>query len=152
MFYYIFFVLSIVSHGTSTWRNTRMHQLSPISLHPFKYVKTEIHSKILNDLFYMFSTCFVRLASSEPSVYCYMYFIFLLFASVLLKVCHFLRSRSKDIRNSARDTLTKILATLGPSYFKYIIKELRLSLQRGYQVISFFKTWRFGLVCRLSLV
>lgn len=54
--------------------------------------------------------------------------------SVLLKVCQFLKSRAQDIRNAARDTLLKILQALGPSYFSYVLKELRATLTRGYQV------------------
>ncbi|XP_064627386.1 small subunit processome component 20 homolog [Lineus longissimus] len=54
--------------------------------------------------------------------------------SVLLKVCAFLRSRAKDIRDVARDTLIKIMSSLGNKYFNYILKELRAALRRGYQL------------------
>ncbi len=53
---------------------------------------------------------------------------------VLLKVCYFLRSRAQDIRETARGTLVKIMEELGPKYFSYVLKELRGSLRRGYQV------------------
>lgn len=49
-------------------------------------------------------------------------------------MCNFLKSRAKDIRDIARDTLVKILMSLGPSYFPYILTEMRGTLQRGYQV------------------
>ncbi|XP_023930047.1 small subunit processome component 20 homolog [Lingula anatina] len=59
--------------------------------------------------------------------------------SLLIKVCEFLRSRSKDIRNITRDTLVKIVDSLGPSFFHYVLKELRGALTKGYQlhVLSF---------------
>ncbi|KAK3096539.1 hypothetical protein FSP39_001125 [Pinctada imbricata] len=53
---------------------------------------------------------------------------------ILLKVCNFLKSRAKDIRDAARDTLVKILSALGPKYFPYILSELRGALRKGYQV------------------
>lgn len=52
---------------------------------------------------------------------------------ILLKVCNFLKSRSVDIRNTARDTLVKIQLTLGPRYFPFILSELRGTLRKGYQ-------------------
>ena len=69
------------------------------------------------------------LSSSLPSkirniTFCY---------SILLKVCNFLRSRALDIRNTARDTLVKILTTLGTRFFPYILYELKGTLKRGYQ-------------------
>ncbi|XP_074650347.1 small subunit processome component 20 homolog [Tubulanus polymorphus] len=54
--------------------------------------------------------------------------------SVLLKVCEFLRSRTIEIRDTARDTLMKILKSLGPAYFVTILSELRTALTRGYQL------------------
>ena len=53
---------------------------------------------------------------------------------ILLKVCRFLASRAKDIRVAARDTLSKIIQSLGPAYFGYIITEMRSVLKRGYQL------------------
>ncbi|XP_063423263.1 small subunit processome component 20 homolog isoform X1 [Mytilus trossulus] len=53
---------------------------------------------------------------------------------ILLKVCNFLKSRAKDIRVTARDTLVKISLSLGPRYFPYILSELRGALRRGYQL------------------
>lgn len=52
---------------------------------------------------------------------------------ILLKVCRFLASRAKDIRVAARDTLAKIIKSLGPAYFGYIVTEMRSALKRGYQ-------------------
>ncbi|KAK2753509.1 U3 snoRNP protein [Arachnomyces sp. PD_36] len=63
----------------------------------------------------------------------------LLLPSVLLDISYILRSRSQDSRDVARRTLAEIAIILGPSYFGYILKELRSSLLRGYQlhVLSF---------------
>lgn len=54
--------------------------------------------------------------------------------SILLRVCQFLKSRSQDIRKSSRDTLVKIAQSLGPSYFPYILSEMKSALTRGYQL------------------
>ena len=59
---------------------------------------------------------------------------FIFISSVLFKVCRFLCSRSRDIRISARDTLTKIVLSLGPLYFSYVLNEMSSTLKRGYQV------------------
>ncbi|KAM8982078.1 small subunit processome component 20 homolog [Sarcophilus harrisii] len=54
--------------------------------------------------------------------------------SILLKVCTLLRNRAQEIRDVARNTLTKIIETLGVHYLQYILKELQSTLVRGYQV------------------
>ncbi|KAI6100638.1 armadillo-type protein [Pisolithus sp. B1] len=42
-----------------------------------------------------------------------------------------LRSRSQDTRDLVRETVCRIVATLGPSYLPYAIRELRAALVRG---------------------
>ena len=54
--------------------------------------------------------------------------------SVLLDVSHILRSRAQDSRDLARRTLSEITIILGPSCIEYLLKELRYSLARGYQL------------------
>ncbi|RAK86222.1 HEAT repeat protein [Aspergillus costaricaensis CBS 115574] len=58
---------------------------------------------------------------------------------VLLDVCSILKSRTQETRDTARKTLNDIALLLGPSYFGYILKELRTTLTKGYQlhVLSF---------------
>lgn len=58
---------------------------------------------------------------------------------VLLDVCSILKSRAQDSRDTARKTLNEIALLLGPAYFGHILKELRNTLLRGYQlhVLSF---------------
>lgn len=58
---------------------------------------------------------------------------------ILLKICNFLRSRSRDVRTTARETLEKVALSLGCRYIPFIIKEMRAVLTRGYQlhVLSF---------------
>ena len=58
---------------------------------------------------------------------------------VLTDVCHILRSRAQESRDLTRKTLVEISTLIGPSYFGFILKELRSSLARGYQlhVLSF---------------
>ncbi|GKT63187.1 HEAT repeat protein [Colletotrichum tofieldiae] len=55
-------------------------------------------------------------------------------AGVLTDICHILRSKSWDAREMARDTLVQIASVLGPTYFGFILKELRGALKRGYQL------------------
>jgi U3 small nucleolar RNA-associated protein 20 len=59
--------------------------------------------------------------------------------SVLLDVCTVLRSKAQESRDVARKSLADIAIILGPSYFGYILNELRTALARGYQlhVLSF---------------
>lgn len=58
---------------------------------------------------------------------------------LLLRICHTLKSRAREVRDAARDTLAKITVSLGAQYFSFVLKELRSSLTRGYQlhVLSF---------------
>lgn len=58
---------------------------------------------------------------------------------VLLDVCSILKSKAQDSRDTARKTLNDISFLLGPAYFGYILRELRNTLKRGYQlhVLSF---------------
>ncbi|KAI7902962.1 armadillo-type protein [Cokeromyces recurvatus] len=53
---------------------------------------------------------------------------------LLTSVCQIIRSRAQDVRDVTRDTLVKISAFLGPAYFNFIIKDLRASLQKGYEL------------------
>nr|XP_006819783.1 PREDICTED: small subunit processome component 20 homolog [Saccoglossus kowalevskii] len=52
---------------------------------------------------------------------------------VVLKLCHSLKSRSSDIRESSRTTLIKVMSYLGTEYIKNVIGELQHTLTRGYQ-------------------
>ncbi|XP_056430567.1 small subunit processome component 20 homolog isoform X2 [Hyla sarda] len=54
--------------------------------------------------------------------------------SILLKVCVLLRNRAQEIRDIARNTLIKIIETLGPCYLHYVLKEMQTVLVKGYQV------------------
>ncbi|KAI1078244.1 armadillo-type protein [Whalleya microplaca] len=53
---------------------------------------------------------------------------------VLTDICHILRSKSWDSREMARDTLATMTSLLGPSYFGFVLKELRGALAKGYQL------------------
>lgn len=58
---------------------------------------------------------------------------------VLTDVCNILRSRAQESRDLTRKTLVEISTLIGPRCFGFILKELRSSLSRGYQlhVLSF---------------
>lgn len=60
-------------------------------------------------------------------------------SAVLTDVCNILRSRSQESRDLTRKTLVEICTLIGPRYFGFVLKELRSSLARGYQlhVLSF---------------
>ena len=53
---------------------------------------------------------------------------------ILTDVCHILRSRAQESRDMTRKTLVDISALIGPAYFGFVLKELRSSLARGYQL------------------
>lgn len=55
-------------------------------------------------------------------------------AGVLTDISHILRSKSWEAREMARDTLVKITVILGPSFFGFVLKELRGALTKGYQL------------------
>ncbi|KAI5778586.1 armadillo-type protein [Geopyxis carbonaria] len=54
--------------------------------------------------------------------------------AVLMDICHILRSRAQDDRDMTRKTLSEIALLLGAPYVSFILKELKGSLQRGYQL------------------
>uniref|UniRef100_A0A6I8STV5 UTP20 small subunit processome component n=1 Tax=Xenopus tropicalis TaxID=8364 RepID=A0A6I8STV5_XENTR len=54
--------------------------------------------------------------------------------SILLKLCVFLRNRAQEIRDVARNTLIKIMETIGARYLHYVLKEMQSVLVKGYQV------------------
>ena len=58
---------------------------------------------------------------------------------VLTDVCNILRSRAQESRDLTRKTLVEISTLIGPICFGFILKELRTSLAKGYQlhVLSF---------------
>jgi len=53
---------------------------------------------------------------------------------LLTDVCHILRSRAQESRDMTRKTLVEISTLTGPSCFGFILRELRSSLARGYQL------------------
>lgn len=62
-------------------------------------------------------------------------------------------SRSINIRESARKIITNICETLGSKYLPFIIKEIKLNLKKGYQVIfQHFFYQNYVMLCYLSLL
>ncbi|KAL8933538.1 MAG: hypothetical protein Q9211_005727 [Gyalolechia sp. 1 TL-2023] len=53
---------------------------------------------------------------------------------ILTDVCNILRSRAQESRDLTRKTLVDIAVVAGPSYFGFLLKELRRALTRGYQL------------------
>lgn len=51
-----------------------------------------------------------------------------------MKLCTFLRSQLDSVRRMARETLQKIMSTLGPSYLRVLMDEMVPLLSRGFQV------------------
>ncbi|CEP24480.1 unnamed protein product [Cyberlindnera jadinii] len=60
--------------------------------------------------------------------------IVIILPSVLTKICQILRSRSDELRDAVRKHLGRASRTLGPKYIKFIIKELKTALARGFQI------------------
>lgn len=57
-----------------------------------------------------------------------------LLPGVLTSICQVLRSKSEELRDAVRQSLSKIVVILGAKYIVFIIKELVSALQRGSQV------------------
>ena len=59
---------------------------------------------------------------------------------MLAKVCYFVKSRAEDIRDAARQTLARMLASLGIEYLYTIAEHLKSSLIKGtlYFLFEFF--------------
>uniref|UniRef100_A0A131YFV3 U3 small nucleolar RNA-associated protein 20 n=1 Tax=Rhipicephalus appendiculatus TaxID=34631 RepID=A0A131YFV3_RHIAP len=53
---------------------------------------------------------------------------------VFLRICDFLKSRSRDVREAARGTLVKVMTSLGAPYLRYLFSQMRAVLKRGYQI------------------
>lgn len=53
---------------------------------------------------------------------------------VFIKMCTFLRSHLESVRRIARETLQKIMLTLGPKYLNILFEVMTPLLSRGYQV------------------
>lgn len=53
---------------------------------------------------------------------------------ILTTTCQVMRSRSEELREAVRKSLSKIATLLGPQYLKFIITELKTALSRGSQI------------------
>ncbi|KAI1301643.1 Small subunit processome component 20 -like protein [Halotydeus destructor] len=53
---------------------------------------------------------------------------------IFLRLCHFLKSRAESVRESARKSLLKVMQSLGFTYFPFLLRELKTTLSRGYQM------------------
>lgn len=51
-----------------------------------------------------------------------------------MKLCTFLKSHLESVRRVTRETLQKIMVTLGPKYLGLLISEMSSLLSRGFQV------------------
>lgn len=68
---------------------------------------------------------------------------------IFMKLCSFLKSRLESVRRVTRQTLMKIMLSLGPDYLSYLITEMCGLLTRGFQVRLVLPLWLF---CRLRIV
>ncbi|KAL6428059.1 hypothetical protein ACFW04_008441 [Cataglyphis niger] len=55
-------------------------------------------------------------------------------SGIFMKLCTFLKSRMESIRRTTRETLQKIMITLGPKYLHHLLKEMNTLLTKGFQV------------------
>lgn len=56
------------------------------------------------------------------------------FFRVFMKLCTFLKSHLESVRRTARQTLEKIMSTLGPKYLGLLLGEMVPLLSRGFEV------------------
>ncbi|GIY24573.1 small subunit processome component 20 homolog, partial [Caerostris extrusa] len=55
-------------------------------------------------------------------------------SGLFLKMCDLLKTRTESIREITRDTLVKMMESLGPKYFRCLLTEMNGVMRRGYQV------------------
>lgn len=53
---------------------------------------------------------------------------------VIIKVCSLLMSRSTSVREAAGKTVIEIAKILGPKYIRFIIREMKQTMRKGYQL------------------
>uniref|UniRef100_A0A0R3RU82 DRIM domain-containing protein n=1 Tax=Elaeophora elaphi TaxID=1147741 RepID=A0A0R3RU82_9BILA len=53
---------------------------------------------------------------------------------VIIKICSLLMSRSTGIREAAGKTVIEIAKILGPKYLRFIIREMKQTMRKGYQL------------------
>lgn len=53
---------------------------------------------------------------------------------ILTSTCQVMRSRSEELREAVRKTLSRIVKLLGPKYLVFILRELKTALSRGSQI------------------
>lgn len=53
---------------------------------------------------------------------------------LLTSTCQVMRSRSEELREAVRKTLSRIVKLLGPKYLVFILRELKTALSRGSQI------------------
>ncbi|VDM07256.1 unnamed protein product [Wuchereria bancrofti] len=53
---------------------------------------------------------------------------------VIIKVCSLLMSRSTSVREAAGKTVIEIAKILGPKYIRFIIREMKQTMKKGYQL------------------
>lgn len=51
-----------------------------------------------------------------------------------MKLCTFLKSRLDSVRRVTRETMQKIIITLGPNYLHHLLKEMNSLLTKGFQI------------------
>lgn len=71
--------------------------------------------------------------------------------AVLTDICQILRSKAQEARDMTRQTLTDVCVLLGPSYFGFVLKELRSALNRGSQLHVLSYTMHSILVATIPL-
>ena len=67
-------------------------------------------------------------------------------SAVLMDICNILRSKAQEARDATRRTLAEIANLIGPPYFGFIVKQLRVSLWRGahLHILSFTLQYLLG--------
>lgn len=51
-----------------------------------------------------------------------------------MKICSFFKSHLESVRRTTRETLQKIMISLGPNYLGLLLGEMSSMLSRGFQV------------------
>lgn len=52
-------------------------------------------------------------------------------------MCDLLKTKTESIRETTRETLLKMMESLGPKHFRCLLSEMKGVMKRGYQVRKF---------------
>lgn len=97
-------------------------------IHPLKRILSMRDDSTIVYRLPLLEACVLAIIATSPSV------IHEELPGILIGTCQVLRSKSQELRDSARKALCKACRIMGAKYLFYIVRELRAALSRGSQI------------------